>query len=243
MTESTPQPPREWFSPALERLGAAHAAVALEQTDVYNEFHPVGDWFVDMESSTFRQGDITVQMVPMGTLGTDGSWVWAWANPPMHPPGSARLGASLWLRDLGGREEIPELVTPRLELSEFTDARVAAERLLIACLGALRAKGYGSVTADTGARFAMVMTDPAIPEAEFDRVTLPRVIMQGVQVFPHDQRATVLGYLERHGFQVTDPFGEVVAAEREGCALKVTFDEHSRVTDLSVDTQETGHRA
>ncbi|MBB4933464.1 hypothetical protein F4561_004284 [Lipingzhangella halophila] len=234
MTEST-EARREWFSPALERLGAAHAAVAVEQTGVYNEFHPIADWNVDVEASTFRQGDITVQMVPMGTLGTDGSWVWAWANPHMHPPGSARLGASLWLRDLGEREDIPELVTPRLELSEFADARMASERLLIACLGALRAKGYGSVTVDTGARFAMVMTDSGIPDAEFDRITLPRMIMQGVQVFPHDHRATVLGYLERHGFQVTDPFGDVIAAGRDGCSLKVALDEHSRVTNVSVD--------
>lgn len=242
MTEST-HPQCEWFSPGLERLGAAHAAVALEQTGVYNDFHPVADWFVDIEAGTFQQGDITVQMVPMGTLGMDGSWVWAWANPHMHPPGSARLGASLWLRDLGEREGIPELVTPRLELSEFADARVAAERLLIACMGALRAKGYGSVTADTGARIAMVMTDPAIPDAELDRAALPRTIMQGVQVFPHDQRATVLGYLERHAFQVTDPSGDVVAAERDDCALKVTFDEYSRITNVSVDMQEANHQA
>ncbi len=235
MTESTAQTRREWFSAALERLGAAHAAVALEQAGVYNEFHPVADWHVDMEAGTFRQGDITVQIVPMGTLGTDGSWVWAWANPNMHPPGSARLGASLWLRDLGEREGIPELVTPRLELAEFSDARVASERLLIACTGALGAKGYGSVTADTGARFAMVMTDPAIPTAGLDRATLPRMIMQGVQVFPHDQRATVLGYLRRHGFGITDPDGHVVAAETDDCAVKVTFDEHSRVADVSMD--------
>ncbi|MDA8371935.1 MAG: hypothetical protein M0026_18990 [Nocardiopsaceae bacterium] len=225
---------RQWFSPGLERLGAAHAAVALEQVPVFNEYQPMGDWHVDVEKSTFRQGDITVRMAPLGTFGTDGSWLWAWANEYMHPPGSPRLAPALALRDIGERHGIPELVTPRLELSEFTDPRFAAERLSLTAMGALDARGYGGVTVDTGARFYMIMNDPDIPTAEFDAVTLPRMIMQVLEVFPHDHRATATGYLNRHGFRVGhSPEGGIVA-ERPDCTVQVEFDGQSRISDISI---------
>ncbi|GAA1756125.1 DUF6882 domain-containing protein [Streptomonospora arabica] len=225
---------RRWFSPGLERMGAACAAWAIEQTEAYNAYHPAAEWHVDIEACTFRQGSVTVRMAPLGTFGTDGSWVWAWANPHMHPPGSERLSLSLDLHRIGEEYGIPELVAPRLELSEFADARMALERLLLVSTGAVSGRGYGSVTAGTGARVAMVMVDEAIPRAEFDLITLPRRIMQGIEVFPHDPRATVGGYLERHGAAVeTGPDGGLRGV-RGSHTVSAAFDEHGRLADLSV---------
>lgn len=229
------QEPRQWFSPELERLGATYAAWALEQTEVFNDYQPVGDWHLDVEAATFRQGAVTVRMAPLGTFGTDGSWVWAWANPHMHPPGSERLAASLELHRIGDQHGITELVTPRLELSEFAEPGMAAERLYVAATGVLAGRGYGSVTAGTGAKFAMLMVDDAIPRADFDFVTLPRRIMQGIEVFPHDQRATVGGYLERHGFTVAEPFPGALHGARPDCGVSAAFDEHGRLTNVSVE--------
>ncbi|GAA3760776.1 hypothetical protein HDA32_005690 [Spinactinospora alkalitolerans] len=231
---STQTPQRRWFGPGLEELGAAHVAVAMEQVPVFNDYQPMGDWHVDVEKSTFRQGDVTVGMAPLGTFGTDGSWLWAWANEHMHPPGSPRLAPVLALRNIGERHDIPELVTPRLELSEFADPRMAAERLSIAAMGALGARGYGGVTANTGARFYMVMNDPAIPAAEFDAVTLPRMIMQALEVFPHDHRATATGYLNRHGFRVKHSPAGGITAERPDCAVQLEFDDQGRLGNISV---------
>ncbi|QBI56674.1 DUF6882 domain-containing protein [Streptomonospora litoralis] len=231
-TETAPEP-RQWFSVALERMGATYAAWALEQIELYNEHHPVDDWHVDVEASTFRQGSVTVRMAPLGTFGTDGSWMWAWANTHMNPPGSQRLAASLELRRIGEQYDVPELVTPRLELSEFADARMVAERLLVAATGVLAGRGYGSVTVDTGARFAMLMVDDAIPRPQFDMTTVPRRIMQGIEVFPHDHRATVGGYLTRHGFEVEEPDAASLRGVRPDCTLRAAFDEHGRLADLS----------
>ncbi|PSK95440.1 hypothetical protein CLV63_115100 [Murinocardiopsis flavida] len=225
---------REWFGPGLERLGAAYAAVVLEQVPVFNEHQPMGDWHVDVNASTFRQGDVTVSMAPLGTFGTDGSWLWAWANEHMHPPGSPRLAPVLALRDLGDRDGIPELVTPRLELAEFADPRRAAERLSLAAMGALGARGYGGVTAGTGARFYMVINDPAVPVAAFDAIALPRMLVQALEVFPHDHRAMATGYLDRHGFRIAATETGGIAAERPDCTVALEFDEHARLGDISV---------
>ncbi|MBV2364033.1 DUF6882 domain-containing protein [Streptomonospora nanhaiensis] len=238
MTEPTqdqpPQEPRRWFSPAMERAGAAYSAWAAEQTETYNTHHPTGDWHVDVEASTFRQGDKTVRVAPLGTFGTDGSWVWAWANPHMHPPGSPRLAASIALREFGQQYDIPELVTPRLEFGDFADPRMAAERLCLAATGTLSGYGYASVTANTGARFAMMVVDDVIPRAEFDLVTLPRRIMQGIEIFPFDQPGTVHGYLARHGFTVERTGEQALRGVRPECTVTAEFNEHRALAHLSV---------
>ncbi|GAB3210798.1 DUF6882 domain-containing protein [Marinactinospora thermotolerans] len=235
MTDGQPTTGRQWFGPRLEALGAAHAAVALEQLPHFNDHLPDGDWQVDVEASVFTQGGVDVHMAPLGTFGTDGSWLWAWANPHMHPPGSARLAASLALREIGERDDIPELVTPRLELAEFTDPRMAAERLCLTAMGVLGGRGYAGVTADTGARFYMLVNDPAVPVAGFDPVTLPRMLTQAIGVFPHDHRATAANYLGRHGFAGGfSTEGDVLVGERPDCAVRVEFDAHDRISGISI---------
>ncbi|MUL41265.1 hypothetical protein FZ103_08755 [Streptomonospora sp. PA3] len=237
MSETAPEG-RRWFSPGLERMGAAYAGWAMEQTEVYNAYQPPDEWHVDIEASTFRQGAVTVRMAPLGTFGTDSSWVWAWANTYMHPPGSPRLAASLDLRRLGEEHGIPELVEPRLELAGFADPRMAAERLCLAATGVLAGYGYGLVTASTGAQLAMMIADDAVPRAQCTMATLPRRIMQGIEVFPHDHRAAVSGYLSRHGFQVTAVDAATLQAARADCTVRAAFDEHGRLADLSLSSAD-----
>ncbi|TQN28533.1 hypothetical protein FHX37_3878 [Haloactinospora alba] len=230
---NVPSPePRQWFSAHLEYFGAMYAAWTLEQLELYNAHHPPADWSVDVEEGLFRQGGTTVRVAPLGTLGTDGSWVWAWANEHMHPPGSSRLSAARILYDFG-EKGIPELATPRLELTEFADAGTAAERLLLAVTGMLYGYGYATVPTDTGAHYAMLVIDDALPRPAFDLATLPRRLMQGTEVFPHNHSATVDGYLRRHGFDVAAANDGTRYASRPDCTVRTTFDPNGRISDIS----------
>ncbi|GAB3477393.1 DUF6882 domain-containing protein [Nocardiopsis coralliicola] len=225
--------PVRWFSPVLERMGARYAAWTFDQTDVYNAFHPMAEWWIDVPNSLFRQGDITVSIAPLGSFGTDGSWLWAWANEPMHPPGSERLATSLELRAIGEQHGAPELTSPRLELAGYADPRLAAERLMQVCAGLLCARGYGGVTADTGALFGMVMVDEAIPWAELEPASVPSRILRGIEAFPHDHRGTVTGYFERYRFSVQEEPDGSLTGSRPDCAYTAEFDDQGRLARIS----------
>lgn len=231
---NTPSPePRQWLSPHLEHFGAMYAAWTLEQLELYNTHHPPAEWSVNVDEGLFRVGGAAVRVAPLGTLGTDGSWLWAWANEHMHPPGSPRLSASYKLYEFG-QKGIPELTTPRLELTEFADPGTAAKRLFLAVTGMLYGYGYVTVPTDTGAHYAMLIVDDALPRPTFDMTTFPRRLMQGTEVFPHNHRATVEGYFFRHGFEVAVANDGTRHASRHDCAVRTTFDPNGRIAEVSV---------
>nr|WP_164251376.1 DUF6882 domain-containing protein [Streptomyces sp. S4.7] len=87
-----PVQPDGRFSRMFEQAGAHYAAGAVEQLGVYERHQPVGGaWALDYEAGTPRIGEVTVHQSPLGSLGNDGSWLWAWANERTDPPGSSRL--------------------------------------------------------------------------------------------------------------------------------------------------------
>ncbi|MFC8829576.1 DUF6882 domain-containing protein [Streptomyces sp. NPDC057137] len=117
------------FSRMFKEAGAHYAAGAVEQLGVYERHQPVGGaWSLSDETSLLRVGEVTVHQSPLGSLGYDGSWLWAWVNERTHPPGSPRLSLANWLREFGERNQIHEFVTPRLELADFPDPELAARR-------------------------------------------------------------------------------------------------------------------
>ncbi|PRY00970.1 DUF6882 domain-containing protein [Allonocardiopsis opalescens] len=226
---------RRWFGPRLEWLGACHAATVPVQVETYNSYQPAADWNVNLIEGTLRQGAVTVRVSPLGSLGTDASWLWAWANEQTFPPDSPGAVASRRLREIGERIGAPELTTPRLELAEFADPRLAAERLMMAAMGALYGRGYAGVTAGTGARVYLLVDDPAVPLAEFDRVAMPRHLVRGVELFPHDHFETAWGYLTRYGFTITRKDRDELVGERPGCSVRIVFDQHGRITKVSAN--------
>lgn len=120
----------EPFSREFEEAGAYYAAVAAAQQEVYAAYPPArGEWRLSYRQGLFTSGGKTLHQSPLGSFGTDASWLWAWANEQTHPPGSERLARALWLRAFGERHRIAELVTPRLELAGFPDPAAAAWRL------------------------------------------------------------------------------------------------------------------
>ncbi|MFF2191012.1 DUF6882 domain-containing protein [Streptomyces sp. NPDC058155] len=230
-----PVQPNDRFSRMFEEAGAHYAAGAVEQLGVYARHQPVGGaWALDYEASTLRIGEVTVHQSPLGSLGHDGSWLWAWANESTHPPGSGRLTLANWLRDFGERNQIYEFVTPRLELAEFPDPEEAARRLALLSLGALGTRGFANLPLDSGARAFVLVDDAEVPEAGFDGGALMAVLDRALSLFPYDPRLTVAGYLRRHAFETHESAdGRHVYGERNGYSIAVRFTEDDLIAAVS----------
>lgn len=121
---------------------------------------------------------------PLGSLGTDGSWLWAWANHGTHPVGSRRRALSLRLRDFGEAHEVYEFVEPLLALRTFPAAVAAAERLALTAMSVLGARGYGSLETETGARAYFLVDGEAVPRAPFRREVLSSLFLDALGLFP-----------------------------------------------------------
>ncbi|MET4923597.1 hypothetical protein P3L51_14710 [Streptomyces sp. PSRA5] len=232
-----PVQPNDRFSRMFEEAGAHYAAGAVEQLGVYERYQPVGGaWLLSDEVSTLRVGDVTVHQSPLGSLGHDGSWLWAWANERTHPPGSSRLTLANWLREFGERNQIYEFVTPRLELAGFPDPELAARRLALLSLGALGTRGFASLPLESGARAFVLVDDAGVPEAAFDggALVVSGLLDRVLSLFPYDPRLTVAGYLRRHGFETHESSdGRHVYGERDGRTMAVRFTEDDLVAAVS----------
>ncbi|WP_330175248.1 hypothetical protein OG875_18005 [Streptomyces sp. NBC_01498] len=230
-----PRQPADRFSRRFEEVGAQIGAGAVAQAGVCERYQPPGGtWSLDYGAGLLRVGEVTVHQSPLGSLGHDGSWLWAWANEGTHPPGSPRLTLAEWLREFGERHQVHELAAPRLELAEFPDPLSAARRLALVALGVVRTRGVADVRLESGARAFVLVDDPAVPEAVFDGGSLPGLFAHAIGLFPYDPRQTVAGYLRRHGFathEATD--GRHVHGERDEATVAVRFTEDGLIAAVS----------
>jgi hypothetical protein len=237
-----PSKPEAVFSRAFEDAGAYFSAAALEQQAACARYQPAGGaWSLNYETGVLRIGEVSVRQSPLGSLGHDGSWLWAWANESTHPPGVARLASAVSLRDFGERNRIYEFVAPRLELARFAVPRAAAERLALVAVGASRARGFASVPLDNGARAFVLVDDTQVPEVGFERQVVAGMFAEAVRKFPYDSRQTVTGYLERHGFKVREAVagGSLHAERPDGATVAVRFTEEGLVAAISMSGRPT----
>lgn len=228
-------PTSSTFSQTFRQVGSYHAAAAWEQLKTYEEYQrpQAGRWYLDFEASTWLSDGKTVHQSPIGSLGTDNSWLWAWANHGTHPVGSRRRALSLRLQEFGEAHEVYEFVTPRLALDTFPAPVPAAERLALTAMGVLGARGYGSVEMETGARTYFLVDDEAAPRATFRRQVLSSIFHEALGVFGSFPRLVAEGYLKHHGFEVWGHGQEHMHARRERYTVSIRFDDQDRMSALS----------
>ena len=78
------------FSPAFERLGAAHAAIAAQQQEALVDLLPAADWSADLTTGTYTQGEVSLRVALLGSFAEEGrNWLWGWANPQFGPDQTA----------------------------------------------------------------------------------------------------------------------------------------------------------
>jgi len=99
-------------------------------------------WNVDQDSGVirFEGANGIIATAPVQIIGTynttDGTWLWAWDNPSVHP--ALAQHASAW-RDYGQQNSLPELTTAKLSCDqEHCWTFVAADATMTSAQGAYR---------------------------------------------------------------------------------------------------------
>ncbi|HEV3169473.1 MAG TPA: hypothetical protein VGZ32_04005 [Actinocrinis sp.] len=208
------------FSAAFNLAGNRHAAWVGEQIEAFLTFLPEGDWSVDHFSRRYQQSGRDFLVDGLGTLSSAGVWTWAWADPVTWGRDTAIAEQSRSLRAIGDRDQIPELVTPALDISALADSpgdpQTAAEMICWTCMGLLTARGYigHTATADgSGGRIYYVVCDESAPEARPTLENVGNFLMDGAAAFAENAADCTLGYIEHHGWEWSRvPDGIVVAA-------------------------------
>ncbi|WP_119729839.1 DUF6882 domain-containing protein [Thermomonospora amylolytica] len=230
---SAPTPTQAGFSPAFHRLGAALAAVVLQQQETLAEFLPREDWTADLTARTYSSGGVTVRVSLLGSYAVrEQTWLWGWANPQFgedHPA----VRPTLAVREAGERLGVPELVTPEIDLSWYDGpAGHGGELIAVVAGGLLGGGGYIGAGYDGGSAYLHV-DDPQTPRAGWDAIPVPRLVTNAVTLFPHDPRLTLARLLSHHRVPYRETPGGLEARLPGGGQAHAVFDEHGRLAEWS----------
>ncbi|HEY7488276.1 MAG TPA: hypothetical protein VH912_27790 [Streptosporangiaceae bacterium] len=226
MPNSAPRPPL--FSPAFGRLGAALSAVVLQQQEALAEFLPREDWSADLAARTYTSGGVTVRVALLGSYAAqERTWLWGWANPQFGPDHPAVVPV-LSVREMGERLGIPELTTPEVDLSRYDGpAAHGGELIAVTAAGLLGGGGYIGAGYDGGSAYLHV-DDPQVPRAIWDAVSVPRLIINAVTLFPDDPGLTLARFLSHHRVPYRQAPGATDVRLPGGGTARALFDEMGR---------------
>ena len=212
------------FSPAFERLGSALAAVVLQQQEALAQYLPREDWSADLAARTYTSGKVTVRVSLLGSYALrEQTWLWGWANPQFGEDHPAVM-PTLAVRAMGERLGIPELTTPEVDLSWYEGpATHGGELIAVAAAGLLGGGGYIGAGYDGGSAYLHV-DDPAAPQAEWDAIPVPRLIINAVSMFPGDPELTLARLLSHHRIAYRQSAGMTEVRLPGGGTARAMFD-------------------
>jgi hypothetical protein len=215
------------MSPHFYRLLSQQVGIAFAQQLAFADWLGDRPWNLDLQRGTVEFGaDLAY---PVQLLGTEaeaaGTWLWAWANTQSKLP-EHLLQASYHLRDLGFRDQIPELSDRSFSLEIAT-----GHELSLVATGLSHLCCYYRGPYDGGALFFLVfdlppqLWQPATPERLVS--TLTQVIAQ----FTVDHRLMAEELLRSQGFHLT-PNSTQLIATRNSHRIALTFDLQHRLTSI-----------
>ncbi len=222
------------FSPAFERLGAAHAAITAQQQEALVDFLPAADWSADLTTGTYTQGEVSLRVALLGSYAEEGrSWLWGWANPQFGPDHPAVVNPSA----VGERLGIPELTTPELDLSWYEGpARNGGDMVAMATTGLIGSPGTIPGRYDGGVAYFAIQGGGA-PVVEWDPITAPRMITSGISLFPSDHRLTVTRFFSHHRLPFTETETAIMVDLPDGGSCLAEFDGDDRFISMSMRLQ------
>jgi hypothetical protein len=219
------------FSPAFERLGAAHAAIAAQQQEALVDLLPAADWSADLTTGTYTQGEVSLRVALLGSFAEEGrTWLWGWANPQFGPDQTAVVNPGAIAARLG----VPELTEPELDLAWYDGpARNGGDMIAMATTGLIGSPGTIPGRYEGGVAYFAIQ-DPAAPLPGWDPITAPRMITSGISLFPADHRLTVTRFFSHHRLAYQESETSITATVPDGGACTAEFDD-DRFVSLSME--------
>ncbi|MFF9866762.1 DUF6882 domain-containing protein [Streptomyces sp. NPDC013953] len=209
------------YSEQLLALARPHLAWVCEQLDLFDSLVPAGVVSFDRNEPSVTRSGITLRAHVIGTYALDGTWMWAWANESYRDDTIAVRSREL--RELGERAGVPELTEPMPDLNHFPDPRLAADHLLLMCMGLLDARGGVICAVNERGRLFMVVDDPAVPRAEPRPARLTTALRNGTALLPGPSPVPVRGWFARHGVEPVHGPGRVEGVLDGGDRVVVTL--------------------
>ncbi|MFF7452568.1 MULTISPECIES: DUF6882 domain-containing protein [unclassified Streptomyces] len=210
------------FSDRLLTLARPNLAWVCEQLDLFDSLVPAGVVSYDRDDPSVTRSGITLRAHVVGTYALDGTWMWGWANESYRD--SVIAVRSRELRELGEQAGVPELTEPMPDLNHFPDPRLAADHLLLMCMGLLDARGAVICAVNERGRLFMVVDDPAVPRARPRVARLSAALRNGAAVLPGPAAKPVQGWFARHGIDPVYGPGRVEGVIDGGDRVAVTLD-------------------
>ncbi|GAA2430448.1 DUF6882 domain-containing protein [Streptomyces macrosporus] len=210
------------FSDELLALARPNLAWTVEQMDLFDRLVPHGPTRFDLEAPLVGRSGVALSGQLVASYAADGTWLWAWANNGIaDTPGAA---ASRELRAIGERQGVSELTKPLLDLNGFPNARLAADHLLLICMGLLDGRGAAVTAVNERGWAFLVVDDPAVPRAEPRPARLAHALRAGPAMLPGPALPAVRGWFARHGVEPEYGPGAVVGTLPDGDRVVVGLD-------------------
>jgi hypothetical protein len=209
------------FSDQFLALARPNLAWVCEQLDLFDSLVPAGVVSFDRDEPSVTRSGITLRAHVLGTYALDGTWMWAWANASYRD--NAIAARSRELRELGERAGVPELTEPLVDLDHFPDPRLAADHLLLMCMGLLDARGGVICAVNERGRLFLAVDDPAVPRAEPRAARLATALRNGAALLPGSALQPVRGWFARHGIEPVYGPGRVEGVLDGGDRVVVTL--------------------
>lgn len=224
------------FSPEFSAYGGWIAAAAIQQQDLFNEVVGPDSLQADLNERTLSSDrGVLSGITLLGSFSElDQTWLWGWANPGFGPDAPAVAPTSA-IREFGERHGITEFTGESPDLSGFEQPAQAAIMLAITAGTVLGGRGVWSTAINEGRGHVYLhVADEQLPEAGFDAIATPRLLMTAVGVFPSDHREVVRGYFQHFGLQSDEGPDAIHGTAADGSTVTVDFDEHGRIGNVAV---------
>ncbi|NUS00631.1 MAG: hypothetical protein HOV67_35860 [Kribbellaceae bacterium] len=224
------------FSPEFSAYGAWIAAAAIQQQDLFNEVVGPDSLQADLNERTLSsERGVLSGITLLGSFSeVDRTWLWGWANPGFGP-GAPAVAPTSAIREFGARHGITEFTSESPDLSGFAEPDQAAIMLAITAGTVLGGRGVWSTAINEGRGHVYLhVADEQLPEAGFDPIATPRLLLTAVGVFPSDHRQVVRGYFQHFGLQTDEGPEAISGTAPNGSTVVASFDELGRIADISV---------
>ncbi|TDD26312.1 sel1 repeat family protein [Actinomadura sp. KC06] len=212
-----------FYSPEFQAFASEGAAAAIQQQDAFIDAFTMDYVEWDPEAATMTLDGRTLRgLTVLGSFSNlSQTWLWTWDNPSWDQdlPALANLRT---IREFGERHQIPELIAGHLDFSRFNRPAEGAFTMALSAAPLIGAKGVSFVTVNDGkGKLVLASDDPGLPDAEFDRPAVPRLLMRAAEVWPNEQRRVVRGFMEHHGFEIGESSAVIVVESGDGHRITV----------------------